>query len=109
MYADLVIQILWHTTKHISRDTHNSSYPAQSSGLSWQNGYFCLFHYTTLSEMPFFVLNRVRVLKTSATHSLYPNSPLVATSSTKNKTTLHQLVAQKELPVKEEKILKPSC
>ena len=25
----------------------------------------------------FFVLNRVRVLKTSAAHSLYPNSPLV--------------------------------
>ena len=68
---------LQHTTKHISKDTHNSSYPAQSSGLSWQNGYFCLFHYTTLSEMPFFVLNRVRVLKTSAAHSFYPNSPLV--------------------------------
>ena len=56
----------------------------------------------------FFVLNRVRVLKTSAAHSLYPNSPLVY-PSTKNKTTLHQVVAQKELPVKEEQVLKPSC
>ena len=109
MYADLVIQILWHTTKHISKDTHNSSYPAQSSGLSWQNGYFCLFHYTTLSEMPFFVLNRVRVLKTSAAHSLYPNSPLVYLQYKKQNYITPGGCSEGVIPVKEEKILKPSC
>ena len=44
--------------------------------ISW--GYFCLFHYTTLSEIPFFVLNRVRVLKTSAAHRPYETSSAAA-------------------------------
>ena len=41
MYADLVIQICnIQLNIIISNNTHNSSYPAQSSGLWWQNGYF---------------------------------------------------------------------
>ena len=81
MYADLVIQIC-NIQLNISQ-TIPTIPPIRPSPLvcggkmAISRGYFCLFHYTTLSEIPLFVLNRVRVLKTSAAHSLYPNSPLV--------------------------------
>ena len=66
---------LQHTTKHISKNTHNSSYPAQSSGLLWQNGYFCLFHYTTLSEMPFFCLKQSQGFEDLSSTQSLPKLP----------------------------------
>ena len=67
---------LQHTTKHISKKyTHNSSYPAQSSGLLWQNGYFCLFHYTTLSEMPFFCLKQSQGFEDLSSTQSLPKLP----------------------------------
>ena len=82
MYADLVIQIC-NIQLNISQ-TIPTIPPIRPSPLvcggkmaiSW--GYFCLFHYTTLSEIPFFVLNRVRVLKTSAAHRPYETSSAAA-------------------------------
>ena len=43
---------LQRSNKRVSKATHNSSQPAQSSGQCRQNSYFGLFRYTILSEIP---------------------------------------------------------